>query len=184
MNRTKNIVFLSGFMGSGKSTIGPRLAKKLGYDFIDVDYVIEENEGITIPEIFASHGEKHFRTLEKEILTVISRERNNIVVALGGGTLTHKDNRELVKKDGILIYLKAAPEEILERVEGGKIDRPMLLAADGRKLSGKELSLRIESLLKEREEHYTEASIIIETSGKSVRGTIEEITSKLKGKIL
>ena len=182
MNKKK--IFLSGFMGSGKSTIGPRLAKQLGFDFIDIDNVIEECEGISISEIFARDGEKHFRNLEREKLSEISSGKRSVVVALGGGTLTRKENRELVKSGGVLVYLKTNPEAILDRVESGKINRPMLLASDGSKLSRRELSQRIELLLKEREEHYLEAAIIVDTSGKSVSGAIEEITSKLKGKIL
>lgn len=170
-------------MGSGKSTIGPRLAKKLGYHFVDIDNIIEENEGIPIPEIFAKHGEKHFRNLEKGMLVEIYKEKKNIVVALGGGTLTRMENRELVRNGGVLVYLKADPKVIIERVKDGKINRPMLLAPDGSKLSKRELSHRIASLLKEREEHYLEASIVIDTSGKSINGAVEEITSKLKGRI-
>lgn len=170
-------------MGSGKSTIGPRLAKKLGYHFVDIDNIIEENEGIPIPEIFATHGEKHFRNLEKGMLVEIYKEKKNIVVALGGGTLTRMENRELVRNGGVLVYLKADPKVIIERVKDGKINRPMLLAPDGSKLSKRELSRRIASLLKEREEHYLEASIVIDTSGKSINGAVEEITSKLKGGI-
>jgi shikimate kinase len=182
MNRTK--VFLSGFMGSGKSTIGPSLAKRLGYDFLDVDDVVEENEGVTIPEIFAKHGEDHFRDLEKKILGDISRDKKSVVVALGGGTLTRKENRELVKNGGVLVYLRAAPEVILERVGSGGIDRPMLLAPDGNKLSGKDLERRIISLLKEREKQYLEARIVIETSGKTVNTAVEEIVLRLKGEVL
>ena len=184
MNKIKNLVFLSGFMGSGKSTIGPRLAKKLGYGFIDIDNLIEENEGISISEIFGKHGEKHFRNLEKRILEKIYKNKENVVVALGGGTLTRKENRDLVKSGGILVYLKTDPRDILERVEKGKIERPMLLAADRSRLSGRKLLSRIEALLKEREEHYLEAAVVVETSGKSVSEALEEITSKLKGKIL
>jgi len=180
----KKKIFLSGFMGSGKSTIGPRLAKQLGFQFIDIDDYIEQSEGISISEIFSKRGEKHFRILEKEKLNEISQDDKKIVVALGGGTLTHKENRSLIKNGGVLVYLKADTRTILERVESGKINRPMLLAPDGSKLSGEELSERIESLLKEREEHYLEATIIVDTSGKSVSGALEEITSKLKGKIL
>jgi len=184
MIKSKSIVFLSGFMGSGKSTIGPRLAKKLGYEFVDVDILIEESEGISISEIFARHGEKRFRLLEKEILHKILRNNRNVVVSLGGGTLTRRENRELVRNGGVLIYLKAEPKVILERIEGGSIDRPMLLAPDGSRLSRRELLLRIESLLRERERHYLEAAIIIDTSGKSISGAVGEITSKLKGKNL
>jgi shikimate kinase len=170
-------------MGSGKSTIGPRLAKKLGYDFVDIDDIIEEEEGISVSEIFAKHGEKHFRNLEKSMLVEIYKDKKKIVVALGGGTLTRMENREIVRHGGILIYLRTHPRTIIERVKNGKINRPMLLAPDGSKLSEKELSHRIASLLKEREEHYMEASIVIDTSEKSVNGAVEEIASKLKGGI-
>ncbi len=171
-------------MGSGKSTIGPRLAKRLGYHFVDIDNVIEENEGISIQEIFAKHGEKHFRNLEKGMLVEIYKEKKNIVVALGGGTLTRMENRELVRNGGVLIYLKTDPKVIIKRVRSGKLNRPMLLAPDGSKLSERELSHKIFSLLKERETHYLEASIVIDTSGKSISGAVEEIASKLEGEMV
>ncbi len=184
MNKTKNIIFLSGFMGSGKSTIGPRLAKKLGYDFVDIDDVIEKRNGISIASIFTKHGERHFRNMEKQILDEILSGKERIVVALGGGTLTRKESRELIKKGGVLIYLKTDPDVILDRVGRGKTDRPMLLAPDGSRLSGRELSIKIRSLLTEREGHYLEAGIVIDTSLKGVSGVVEEITSKLGGEIL
>lgn len=182
MIEPKRIVFLAGFMGSGKSTIGPELARSLNFDFVDIDDLIEENEGISIPEIFEKFGEQYFREIEKRVLNEISRSDKNIVVALGGGTLTHEENRLLVRNGGILVYLKADPEKIFERVRS-KQDRPMLLAADGSFLNDKELFAKVQSLLREREKYYLEANIIVSTSEQDVARSVEEIASKLRGKI-
>lgn len=183
MSELRHIVYLAGFMGSGKSTIGPQLARELDYDFIDIDGQIEEREGISIANIFEKYGELYFRGLEKRILSDISASKKNIIVALGGGTLTQEENRRIVRSGGILIYLHTEHERILERV-GEKQDRPMLLADDGRPLSGKELSLRVKSLLREREKHYLEANIVVNTSNMSVAESVEEIRLRLRGKIL
>ncbi len=183
MIERKHRVFLAGFMGSGKSTIGPELARKLGYDFVDIDDLIEKSEGVTIPEIFRNHGEEYFRRIEKRVLDDLSGNDRHIVVALGGGTLTNEESRGLLREEGILVYLRSDPKEILERVKK-KRDRPMLLAPDGSPLNDAELSSRVESLLREREVHYLEANIIVSTSGRTVSKSVEEIASKLKGRIL
>jgi shikimate kinase len=183
MGDRPHIIYLAGFMGSGKTTIGPKLARELNYEFIDIDALIEKHEGISIPHIFEKYGEKYFREIEKKKLAEISEGMNNMVVALGGGTLTSEENRELVRKAGILVYLKADLADILTRVEG-KEDRPMLWARDGRKLSGTELEMRVESLLKEREKHYLEASIIVDTSNMNIEESVEAVISKLRGKVL
>lgn len=182
MDEQKHIVFLAGFMGSGKSTIGPELARKLHYEFMDIDDMIEESEKTSIFEIFERRGESYFRSLERETLDRISRTDRKIVVALGGGTLGNAGNRTLVKRDGILVYLMADHSQIIERVQRKK-DRPMLLGPAGEVLDAKELSERVETLLKEREKHYLEASIIVNTTNLEVRETVDEIVSKLRGKV-
>ena len=183
MNEGRHIIYLAGFMASGKSTIGPQLARELAYDFVDIDDQIEAREGLSIAGIFQKFGEQYFRTLENQILNDVSKSRRNIVVALGGGTLTQEENRRLIHSEGVLIYLNTEPGKILERV-GEKQDRPMLLDQDGGPLSGERLSARIESLLREREKHYLEANIIVNTSEMSVDESVEEIRSKLHGKII
>ncbi len=183
MNERRHIIYLAGFMGSGKSTIGPQLARELTYDFVDIDDQIEAREGASIADIFQKFGEPYFRTLEEQILSDISGSEKNIVVALGGGTLTQEENRKIVRSKGVLIYLNTEPEKILERV-GEKQDRPMLLDQEGRPLSGEQLSARIESLLREREKHYLEANIIVNTSEMSVGESVEEIRLRLRGKII
>jgi shikimate kinase len=178
MDERKHIIYLAGFMGSGKTTIGPKLAHELDYDFVDIDDLIEKHEGISIGRIFEEYGEQHFRNVENKMLTEVSENKRNIVVGLGGGTLTMEENRNLIHKDGILVYLKADPKKILARVDG-KQDRPMLLAGDGTRLSDNELRMRVMSLLKEREKHYLEANIIINTSNIDIEESVEQIVLKL-----
>lgn len=171
-------------MASGKSSVGPRLAKRLGYDFVNVDDVIEELEGASVSRIFAEHGERYFRELERKALSELSDSGKNLVVSLGGGTLTLKESRELVREGGVLIYLKTDPKIIAERAGKGKMDRPMLLSPDGRNMTGKELTSKVKSLLRERERHYLEAAIVVDTSGKTISEAANEIATKLKEKIL
>ena len=181
MSEPKHVVFLAGFMGSGKSTIGPRLARTLDCDFVDIDDLIEEIEGVSISELFKKFGERHFRKIEKRVLCEICRNNKSLVVALGGGTLTHEENRLIVRNGGTLVYLKADPRNIFERVRS-KQNRPMLLAPDGSPLGDKELLERIESLLREREKHYMEASVIVSTSELGIERSVEEIVQKLQGR--
>ena len=178
----KHIVFLAGFMGSGKSTLGPQLAERLDYDFADIDSIVEKAEGISIAEIFEEHGEGYFRKVESRALKEIAAAGRNFVVALGGGSLTSEQNRAMIRESGVLVYLKAGPEEIMERVRA-KRDRPMLLSPDGKTLSENELSIRVKSLLNEREKHYLEALITIDTSNSSIAKSVDIIESKLRGKI-
>jgi shikimate kinase len=183
MTEPKHIIYLAGFMGSGKSTIGPELARRLGYKFVDIDDLIEEAEGISIRDIFKHHGEAYFRGTEKKVLTELARSDRKMVVGLGGGTLTNEESRQVVRKGGVLVYLKASPNKIFERVRK-KRNRPMLLSPEGAPLTDAELSARVESLLREREAGYMEASIVVSTSELTVSKSVEEIALKLKGKIL
>ncbi|MCS7228433.1 MAG: shikimate kinase [Candidatus Kryptonium sp.] len=178
----KSLVFLTGFMASGKSTIGPLLAEKIGYDFLDIDELIENIEGKSIVDIFQEKGEIYFRNIERKILIETVLRLSKFVVALGGGTITFADNLYLVKESGILIYLKARPEVLLQRVKY-KTDRPLLLDPDGDVLPENKLFERILSLLKIREPFYLQADFIISTDDKDVDRTVEEILKKIEGKI-
>ncbi|MDW8108387.1 MAG: shikimate kinase [Candidatus Kryptonium sp.] len=169
-------------MASGKSTIGPLLAEKIGYDFLDIDELIENIEGKSIVDIFQEKGEIYFRNIERKILIETVLRLSKFVVALGGGTITFADNLYLVKESGILIYLKARPEVLLQRVKY-KTDRPLLLDPDGDVLPENKLFERILSLLKIREPFYLQADFIISTDDKDVDRTVEEILKKIEGKI-
>ncbi|MBI2350431.1 MAG: shikimate kinase [Deltaproteobacteria bacterium] len=145
-------------MAAGKSVVGRKLAHRLKRGFVDLDQVIEENEGIKVSEIFDCKGEGYFRKAEKQALSEVLR-RSGQVVATGGGTILDKENLDLLKEKTLLICLAAPPETLLRRSGGGK-DRPLLEGSDRQK--------RIEELLKQREKSYTEAHFTIDTTGLSV----------------
>lgn len=177
----KDIVYLTGFMGSGKSTIGPILANTIGYDFLDIDRTIERTTNKTIMEIFANNGEGYFRELEKRVIDKISGT-HGFVVSLGGGTVTRAESLNAIKTSGVLVYLKADPEEIFHRLKF-KADRPLLKASEGAILENGELLHRIIRLMQEREAFYTQADIIVSTAGKKIGHTVDEIVRKIRSLI-
>ena len=128
-------------MGSGKSTIGPILANTMGYEFIDLDLLIEKREHRKISEIFSSEGEQKFRWLEREMLKEILLNQLTII-SLGGGTVTNNETLELVKHHGVLVYLKSDAEHIFQRLRT-KSDRPMLRDDNGQLLDGTDLKKKI-----------------------------------------
>ncbi|CUU02133.1 shikimate kinase [Candidatus Thermokryptus mobilis] len=178
----KSLIFLTGFMGSGKSTIGPILAEKIGYDFIDLDELIENIEGQSIVDIFKEKGEIYFRNIERKILREMIFKLSKFVVALGGGTVTFENNLYLIKEIGILIYLKASPETLVQRIKF-KMDRPLLLGPDGKILPEDILLERISTLLKIREPFYLQSDFYISTDEKDIKDTVEEILKKIEDKI-
>ena len=169
----KNIVYLTGFMGSGKSTIGPLLANVLGYEFLDIDAAIELRAGKSVTEIFERHGEGYFRETERTVLLETSRRRG-CVVSLGGGTLAQAGNLQMVKSSGILVYLKTHPDHIHRRMRN-KTNRPLLRDAEGERPSDEVLSERIRALLAEREPFYSQADLVVRTDDKPMRYTVDEI---------
>jgi shikimate kinase len=179
MNAQKNnIIYLTGFMGSGKSTIGPILANTLGYRFIDLDCYIEEHTSTTISRIFAEQGEPAFRALETQLLKMLSNEQN-MIVSLGGGTLVTAENLRLVKECGVLIYLKTDIDQIVIRMKN-KTDRPLLRGPSGEQLPEHELRERIQRLIDEREKYYTTADIIVSTTNRKVGVSVDEIVQHIR----
>ena len=149
-------VYLTGFMASGKSTVGPRAAARLGQPFLDLDRLITAHEGRSIPTVFAEDGEDYFRTLETEMLSRTT-ETDDPVVAVGGGALVDDDNRAFAKAHGLVVYLKVPVDTILERVAGDDTRRPLLEEDTGTRLSHDEQRNRIEELLDERRASYEAA---------------------------
>ncbi len=117
--------FLTGYMGSGKSTVGEKLAAKLKYDFIDLDKLIENDYKQSIPEIFATKGEKEFRAMEHNTLKRVI-EKNNVVVACGGGTPCYYDNMELMSNNGVTVYIKMSVDALVDRLTNAKEKRPLI----------------------------------------------------------
>ncbi len=151
-------VFLIGFMGSGKTTIGRKLANYLKYEFIDLDKFIEAKAGMSIVDYFAKHGEEEFRKMEREVLQN-TLYPENVIIATGGGTPTYKDNMEWMNENGKVAYLSLPPKALANRLEHSTTDRPLL-----RNLKGDELVGFITAKLKEREPFYNQSKCVISAS--------------------
>ena len=165
MNVPPNI-FLVGFMGSGKTTVGQRLAAELGKEFFDCDRVLEERTGVDIPYIFDLEGEKGFRRREATVLRELTGMRG-IVLATGGGVVGDPDNRKALVSNGFVIYLHA-PAELLHQRTSRDRNRPMLHAADPR--------ARIDELLEVRDPLYRKvADLVVESGRRGSRRVVHEI---------
>lgn len=148
-------IYLIGFMGCGKSTLGKPIARAMEYDFVDLDNYIEEQQGMSIPEIFAQKGEKIFRELENHYLCEIS-ERDNIVISTGGGTPCFNGNMEIMNRSGTTIYLCQDVDILVSRLRNARVKRPLI---DGK--TDSELRTYIVETLGKREEYYRQAAITV-----------------------
>lgn len=150
-------ILLTGMMGCGKSVVGRTLAARLGWRFIDTDAEIERKAGCSVAEIFRQEGEAGFRALERAEIAELPSER--AVVALGGGALAQAENRAVLQQRGVIVWLDAEPETLLDRI-GESDGRPLLAglnAADRRD--------RLSTLRDERAESYGEAEVRVVTDG-------------------
>ncbi|MDO0822889.1 shikimate kinase [Desulfosporosinus nitroreducens] len=163
----QNIVLI-GFMGTGKSTVGKRLAQSLAWDFVDTDYEIGEVTSLSVSEIFRRHGETRFRSEESIVVARLSQQER-LVIATGGGTVLNPLNWNALAQNGTVIALHASLEAILARI-GNKNDRPLL----------KGPREAIEKLWSERQECYSQADFIVDTSQKSVDEVVKEILIQLE----
>ena len=172
-------LFLVGFAGSGKTTIGERLARRLNVPFIDTDRQIELHTGLKVRDIFAQNGEKHFRALETGALhDVFSKPRTGMVIALGGGALISSENRKLIASAGPVVYLRCNQQELYRRLKT-VTDRPLLAAGPD---TGKALKAKIRTLLNRRMTGYRTADFTVSTAGRTpgeVVTRIVEIVRKL-----
>jgi len=165
----RNIV-LVGFMGTGKSVVGRRLANALGCDFMDMDRVIEQRQGKSVPQIFSEQGEAAFRKMESEVVGELSR-RTGCVIATGGGAVLNPDNLTQLRQGGVLVALQARPEVVLKRVGKRAGDRPLL--------GGENPLSKIKSLLMERADAYRDVDVTIDTSDLST----EEVVHRIKQQV-
>jgi shikimate kinase len=156
MNSRNNKVYLIGFMGCGKTTAGKKLAAVLDWEFIDLDKVIEQKAGTTIPEIFSAHGEDHFRKLESETLKEIGRQSGS-VISTGGGAPCFGDNMEFMLQTGLTVYLKLSPSQLKSRLTGSKTERPLIKQVDEHNLLD-----FISDKLAQREQYYNRADVTID----------------------
>lgn len=163
-------IFLVGLMGSGKTTVGRLLAKKLGMRFVDSDQEIEARTGATVSWIFEIEGEDSFRRREVETINDLTSQ-NGVVLATGGGAVIHPENRKNLKARGTVIYLRASVHNILQRTMHDK-SRPLLQTENKRQ--------KIEELSRQREKFYSEvADIIIDTGRPNVHAMVQTILNQL-----
>lgn len=165
----KRNIIVCGFMATGKSTIGKQLAAKLNYRFLDMDSLIEEETGTTIPQIFETQGESAFRALESQLVARIAGW-TGYVIATGGGTIVNPQNLEKLKSCGVVISLTADMQTILRRT-GQDDSRPMLQGGD--KLE------RIRQLLEQRKPFYAQADIVLDTSTLTIGQVVHALTDRL-----
>ncbi len=159
-------VFLVGFMGAGKTTAGKALARLLGWDFVDLDDLIVEREGRSIPQIFSARGERHFRRVEADILASLSG-CPRLVVACGGGTYAQEESRAIIDRTGRAVWIHVPLAEALARCEGGA-GRPLLRG-----------ETQAEALYRARLPAYRSAPLRVEAEGLSPEQIAERIASLL-----
>ena len=162
---------LVGLPGSGKSTVGRHMARRLGLPFLDSDHVIEERLGCSIREYFEREGEPAFRDLEESVIAELS-QAGNIVVATGGGAVLRPANRQSLRNNAHVIYLKSSPEEVFRRVRHDN-NRPLLQVKDPME--------RLRGLFEERDPLYREtAHFVIETGRPSVATLVNMVIMQLE----
>lgn len=157
----KKLIFICGFMGCGKTTQGKKLAKELGYFFIDLDDYISNQRDTTITELFKEVGEEEFRKIETTALQECIQDNIKALIAVGGGTPCFNGNMDTMKSNGKVVYLKMDAEALYNRLFNAKQDRPLIKDKEN-----EEMLLYIENLLETREVFYSQAHII--TSGVTV----------------
>lgn len=165
-------IYLIGFMGTGKSTVGPIVANCLGFSFYDLDREIEKEFSMPVISIFEKHGEQVFREKETEILKKLSK-RNHLVVSLGGGTITQSENIKIISATGKVFLLYADIDILVERLSRKKT-RPLLLDSKGDMLPYKLLKSKVAKLLEEREKYYSIADYRV-MSEENVGATVDKI---------
>ena len=171
-------VYLTGPMGSGKSTVGARLADALGTRFVDLDWLVEARTGRTVAELFAA-GERAFRVAEAGALAETTRGEP-AVVATGGGTLADAANLRTARAAGAVVWLRPSLDALVVRLGRSHPVRPLLAGPDGRPLAGSALRARVRSILDAREPFYAQADVVVVADGPP-DAVAREIAQALRG---
>ncbi|MCM2271025.1 MAG: shikimate kinase [candidate division Zixibacteria bacterium] len=179
---TKRHIWLVGFSGSGKSTVGPKLARALNMAFADTDAMAERMAGITVEQIFETRGEKLFRLLERQAIAQSAIMTKPTVIALGGGAYHSAFHRAVIRKHGFVVYLSANVSTIYRRLKAqAHLDRPLLRIPARSTISRSTAQKhRIAELLAIREKNYRRADIVVSTNAKSPAQVVKSIISQMK----
>ena len=171
-------IFLTGFMGAGKSRIGKALAQRFDFPFYDSDDFIEQSEGKKIKNIFEEDGEAYFRKIESREIKELCQMRDSAVISLGGGALQNQNNFAMVRKYGISVYIASSPEAILSRVKHTN-KRPLLNIGEGENFEERLLD-KIKDLLNQRIPIYENSDIIIERDELELEEIVDLIHKKIQ----
>jgi shikimate kinase len=168
-------LFLTGYMGSGKTTVGKLLSNQLSLPFYDLDHEIEITESLTIAEIFKDKGESYFRLKEVAAINALIQNNTRSIIALGGGAIINPDNLKTCNQNGLLIYLKGSALTIFNRLKENKSKRPLLASFK----NDDQLKRFISTHLKEREPFYRQADFTIKVDNKNPEQVVNEIMNYL-----
>ena len=170
----RNIVYIIGFMGSGKTTAGKKVSDRLGWDFIDLDEKIANIERKPVSMIFTESGEQYFRDMESHVLRNLDI-KNDTVISVGGGAPCSPGNMDYMKANGLVVYLQKTPEQLLSRLSGDAGKRPLLKG-----LKGDNLLTYITDKLAEREDFYNKADLLITGIETDISELSDKITESVK----
>ncbi len=171
-------LILTGFMATGKSSIAPIVARRLGWRLVDSDEMVAARAGKTIAAIFAERGEAHFRAIEREVIAELARgvprcaqckAPRPMVIATGGGALVDESNHRALARAGVIVCLSARPEVIARRIGRSAAKRPKLLEG------GKPLLQRIKELMQSRREAYARADVTVDTSDLAIEQAADRV---------
>lgn len=174
-------LILTGFMASGKSTLGKIIANTLGWKHKDLDKEIENHFSKSITDLFKELGEEKFREVETEFL-IEQLEDEFLVLSLGGGTIAFNYNLSRIKQAGLLVYLYSSPEKIFNRLKY-KVDRPIFQTADSKPMERAEAIKKISDLLSAREKFYAQADLIFSTDELKVGAAVDSLIKLIKPQI-
>ena len=175
-------LFLVGFSWSGKTTVGRALARRLGRRFVDTDEEITRLTGLPVPAVFRQRGETAFRTLERRVIReLLNGASRPMVIALGGGALLDRRNRELVRRTGSIVWLTCSQREIYRRLRD-KLDRPLLAVRPQRgETYAVAVRRRIAELMADRLPGYRLADLRVSTTGKTVAEIVDTLIARWEG---
>jgi len=167
-------IYITGYMGSGKSTIGKKLATKLGLLFIDLDQLIENKYRITIPDIFNRYDEDAFRLVEHNTL-LETFTFDNAVISTGGGTPCFYNNMDMINQHGLSVYIRMNEKSLYDRLINSKKKRPLLADKTPKQVMG-----HISKQLAERESYYLQSKLIVKWESMDIKTLVEVITNHMK----
>jgi len=177
--KPENKIFLIGFSGSGKSTVGQLLSRRLKIQFVDTDQIVEKTLGMAISEVFDRLGEPVFRSAERDVIAKLAGGDEGCIVSLGGGAFQNATNRKIVSAVGTVIYLRCSIREIYRRLKE-KTDRPLLLNSF-RSLTRRQVMIdQIMRMLSQRKRNYEKADMTISTSQRTPTQVVSEIIRQMR----